>query len=103
MSFIVLIESRAVQEIVAAFAWYEDKNMGLGSIFLKTIAAATERLERNAGQFKLEHTIYRRIHLTKFPDALHYTIQGPQVLVLACLHACMRVKTPHFGPELKPC
>jgi toxin ParE1/3/4 len=87
VSFIVLIESRAAQEIEAAFAWYEDKNMGLGSIFLKTIAAATERLERNVDQVKLEHTIYRRIHLTKFPYALHYTIQGPQVLVLACLHA----------------
>ena len=34
-----------------------------------------------------ERAIYRRIHLTKFPYALHYTIQGSQVLVLACLHA----------------
>jgi toxin ParE1/3/4 len=78
VSFSVSIQPRAAQEIETAFAWYEDKNMGLGSIFLKTIAAATERLER---------AIYRRIHLTKFPYALHYTIQGSQVLILACLHA----------------
>jgi toxin ParE1/3/4 len=87
VSFSVLIEPQAALDIETAFAWYETKNVGLGSIFLKTIAAATERLERNADQFKLERAIYRRIHLTKFPYALHYTIQGTQVLVLACLHA----------------
>jgi plasmid stabilization system protein ParE len=87
VSFSVSIQPRATQEIEAAFVWYETKNLGLGSAFLKTIAAATERLERNADQFKLERAIYRRIHLTKFPYALHYTIQGSHVLVLACLHA----------------
>jgi toxin ParE1/3/4 len=87
VSFKVSIEPRAVYEIEAAFAWYESKNVGLGGTFLKTLAAATERLERSATQFKLERGKYRRIHLTKFPYALHYTVQGSQVLVLACLHA----------------
>jgi plasmid stabilization system protein ParE len=87
VSFKVLIEPQAVQEIEAAFAWYESKSVGLGSVFLKTVAAATERLQRSADQFKLERVKYRRIHLTKFPFALHYTIEGSQVLVLACLHA----------------
>jgi plasmid stabilization system protein ParE len=87
VSFKVSIEPQAVQEIETAFAWYESRNAGLGSTFLKTVAAATERLQRSANQFKLERAKYRRIHLTKFPYALHYTIEGTQVLVLACLHA----------------
>jgi plasmid stabilization system protein ParE len=87
VSFTVAIEPRAVYEIEAAFAWYESKNVGLGGTFLKTVAAATERLERSATHFKLEREKYRRIHLTKFPYALHYTVQDSQVLVLACLHA----------------
>jgi toxin ParE1/3/4 len=95
VSFSVLIEPLAALDIEAGYAWYEAKNLGLGSIFLKTIAAATERLERNADQFKLERAIYRRIHLTKFPYALHYTIEDSQVLVLACLHA-------RQSPELWP-
>jgi hypothetical protein len=53
VSFSVLIEPQATLDIEAAYAWYEAKNRGLGSIFLKTIAAATERPERNADQFKL--------------------------------------------------
>jgi plasmid stabilization system protein ParE len=87
VSFKVSIEPQAAQEIEAAFTWYETRNAGLGSTFLKAVAAATERLERSADQFKLERNKYRRIHLTKFPYAMHYTISGPQVLVLACLHA----------------
>jgi toxin ParE1/3/4 len=87
VSFKVSIEPQAAQEIETAFAWYETKNAGLGNTFLKTVAAATERLERSADQFKLERTKYRRIHLTKFPYAMHYTINDSQVLVLACLHA----------------
>jgi plasmid stabilization system protein ParE len=86
VNFKVSIAPQAVQEIETAFVWYETRNAGLGSTFLKTVAAATERLERNAEQFKLERTKYRRIHLTKFPYAMHYTISESQVLVLACLH-----------------
>jgi toxin ParE1/3/4 len=95
VKFSVSIEPRAAQEIEVAFAWYESKNLGLGSAFLKTIAAACERLERSADQFKLERALYRRIHLTKFPYALHYTIEDSQVLVLACLHG-------RQNPELWP-
>lgn len=87
MSFKVSIEPQAVYEIEAAFAWYETRNLGLGSTFLKTVAAATERLERSADQFKVERLKYHRIHLTKFPYALHYTLENSQVLILACLHA----------------
>ena len=87
MSFKVRIEPQAVHEIEVAFAWYEARNLGLGSTFLKTVAAATERLERSADQFKVERLKYHRIHLTKFPYALHYTIENSQVLILACLHA----------------
>jgi hypothetical protein len=43
VSFKVSIEPQAAQEIEMAFAWYETKNAGLGSTFLKTVAAATER------------------------------------------------------------
>jgi toxin ParE1/3/4 len=95
VSFDVVIELKAAFEIQAAYDWYESRNAGLGGVFLKSVAATTERLARNPTQFRVERIKYRRVHLAKFPYALHYTIIDSEVKVLACLHA-------RQSPELWP-
>jgi toxin ParE1/3/4 len=86
VNFFVAIEQQATKEIQAAFQWYESKNAGLGTVFLKSVTAATERLSRHPTQFKLERIKYQRVHISKFPYALHFTIIDSEVKVLACLH-----------------
>lgn len=57
----VVIEPPAQAEIAQAFAWYEDKSYGLGGDFLRVIAAATERLERNPDSFAPNPQGFRRV------------------------------------------
>lgn len=83
----VVIEPPAQAEIAQAFAWYEDKSYGLGGDFLRVIAAATERLERNPDSFAPNPQGFRRVPLRRFPYALHFRLlDGQCVSVLACLH-----------------
>ncbi|HSV53744.1 MAG TPA: type II toxin-antitoxin system RelE/ParE family toxin [Burkholderiaceae bacterium] len=81
------MEPPARLNIRTAYQWYEERAAGLGSEFLRAVAAAVERLERGPLAFKLERQKYRRVHLHKFPYALHYTVaDAGRVFVLACLH-----------------
>jgi hypothetical protein len=100
VSFKVSIEPRAVYEIEAAFAWYESKNVGLGGTFLKTLAAATERLERSATQFKLE-----RENIAEFisPNSPMPCTTPSKARKFSSWLVCMHVKTLRFGLELKSC
>ena len=87
MRYEVIVEPPARLNIRAAYHWYEERAEGLGSEFLRAVAAGVERLERAPMTFRLERQKYRRVHLHKFPYALHYTVtDGGRVHVIACLH-----------------
>jgi plasmid stabilization system protein ParE len=83
----VLFEPAAQAEVSAAFDWYERRSYGLGGDFLRAVAAAQERIARDAEQFPASRGRFRRILLRRFPYALHFEVlNGEQVSVLACLH-----------------
>jgi toxin ParE1/3/4 len=85
--FTVQFESAAQDDIRDAFEWYELQSFGLGGDFLRAVAAATERLEQNAGAYPDIGRGFRRVLLRRFPYGLHYDIvQNNVVSVLACLH-----------------
>ena len=86
MKYQVVIRPHADDDIRKAYQWYEERADGLGSEFLRAVVAATERLERSPLTFKIERGKYRRLHLRKFPYALHFEIAASEVSVLACLH-----------------
>jgi toxin ParE1/3/4 len=83
----VIFEAPAQAEIAAAFEWYEQRSYGLGGEFLRSVAAAEERLARTADQYPEARGRFRRILLRRFPYALHFEIlDAQQISVLACLH-----------------
>lgn len=83
----VAFEAPAQAEIVAAFEWYEQRSYGLGGEFLRSVAAAEERIARSAENYPTARGRFRRILLRRFPYALHFEIlDASQVSVLACLH-----------------
>ena len=83
----VAFSQAARQEIRRAFQWYEERHEGLGADFLRDVDAAAARLQANPQAFRLERSKYRRVHLKRFPYALHFMItRGGGVTILACLH-----------------
>jgi plasmid stabilization system protein ParE len=87
VSYEVIVEPPARRDIRTAFEWYENRTEGMGSVFLRAVATAIERLTREPTAYRLERQLYRRIRLRKFPYALHYEVApSHRVFVLACLH-----------------
>lgn len=86
MRFEIHLERPAQRNLRDAFEWYEARQTGLGSEFLRSVAAVTEQLTRTPERFPNALAPYRSAKLRRFPYALHYRVEGQHVHVLACVH-----------------
>src|SRR5689334_20408954 len=86
MSNALFVRSEASQDIRRAFAWYEQKNQGLGLEFLRSVDACMAGIARNPFAFPIAHQEIRRSVLRKFPYPVFYVPEAERVVVLACLH-----------------
>jgi hypothetical protein len=85
VTFEVVFESPASQEVKVAFEWYESRKSGLGSEFLRSVALARDLLVSDPKRFSVTRVPFHWVKLRKFPYSLHYRIVDKQVTVLACL------------------
>lgn len=78
--------AEAETEIAKAFAWYEQRALGLGSEFLRAVEAAVTSAANAPRQYPVWRRGARRVLLRKFPYALFYTIATEGIIVFACFH-----------------
>jgi toxin ParE1/3/4 len=83
------VRPEAETEIQDAALWYEEQSRGLGREFLRAFRAATAPLRRNPLLYRRVLDESRRVLLRRFPYAVMYEIQEPEVVILACIH-CAR-------------
>jgi hypothetical protein len=86
MSYEIMFESPAANEMTQAFEWYESRKSGLGAEFLRSVAVARDLLTSDPLRFPETRPPFHWIKLRKFPYGLHYRIVGHKVSILACLH-----------------
>jgi len=83
----IRIRLEAEAEISEAFRWYEDKNEGLGSEFMRALDAGLSYIQRNPTAYPIVHKQMRRALLRRFPYSVNYLLEGDKIIVLACFHA----------------
>jgi len=72
-------------DVEAAFAWYENKRLGLGQEFLAELRAAYDRLAEGPYRYPVLRGEIRRALLKRFPYGVYFAVQGE--VVVAVLHA----------------
>ncbi len=83
----IVIQPAAEAEITEAFRWYEDKNEGLGSEFMRALDATLSAIQRNPTSYAVIHQSVRRAMLRRFPYGIFYLTESERIIVLACFHA----------------
>lgn len=83
----LVIRPEAEAELAEAVQWYEAKERGLGSEFLRAFRAATAVLRRNPNLYQVVEGEARRILVGRFPYGIIYEIHGAEVVILACFHS----------------
>lgn len=86
----VEIRPEARAEIHEAFAWYEEKQPGLGYQFLYAVDAAIERLRRQPRSSAPIEGEVRKALLRRFPYAVLNEFDGHRVVVFAVYHGHRR-------------
>ena len=87
MTYNILLQEEAVQEIQEAFEWYENKKVGLGYDLLATIEICFEQLLHKPNHFTYINERFRRIKTTRFPYLIVYEVEGNNVFVIGVRHA----------------
>jgi plasmid stabilization system protein ParE len=80
------LRDAAEADIGDAHAWYRERGHELGDQFLAAVDQCLESIESNPLTFPAVHREIRRALLRKFPYCVFYIVEGPDVVVLACLH-----------------
>lgn len=86
MNFTVVIQPRAMLQVIKAALWYDKLNIGLGQSFSNGIEKAYEEIGKNPTFYKLINKRYRRYRVTRFPYIIVYKITGNTVMVIAVRH-----------------
>jgi plasmid stabilization system protein ParE len=83
----LVIAPEAELDIAVAYAWYEDRRVGLGEEFLSSVEACIESIRRRPALYAIVHEEYRRGLIRRFPYAVYYEYSGATVTVYAVFHA----------------
>lgn len=82
----IIVQPAAEAEISEAFRWYEDKDEGLGSEFMRSLDATLSAIQRSPTGFAVIHKQVRRVMLRRFPYGVFYLYENEKIIVIACFH-----------------
>jgi plasmid stabilization system protein ParE len=80
------ILASAAFEMDAAFAWYEQRQAGLGTDFLRACDAAFSGIARVPEAYREIRPQVRRALLRRFPYMVFFRASSERVVVLAVVH-----------------
>jgi len=87
MSYRVAFLPDARTDIEQSFAWYEERQAGLGNDFLAAIEEIVQLLEDNPMTFQVVHREIRRALTSRFPYGVYFHVIEEVVIVIAVFHA----------------
>jgi len=90
VSLPIRLRPRAEADLADAFAWYEERLPGLGTLFVRSVDACLTRVQRYPEASPEVHQRVRRAPLRRFPYGVFYVIRQDRIDVLAVYHARRR-------------
>ncbi|MCC6317523.1 MAG: type II toxin-antitoxin system RelE/ParE family toxin [Gemmatimonadaceae bacterium] len=87
MSRALFLRSEAKDELRQAFDWYEERRIGLGFEFLRTVRVVLAAIERAPEHFPVALDDIRKAPLRRFPYVVYFVVLPAGVSVFAIHHA----------------
>lgn len=82
----IIVRREAKLEVQEAFQFYQEKSLGLGFEFMRSLDAALQTIKRNPHAGQKIYKDARRVLLRKFPYAVFYLVEENKIVVIACFH-----------------
>ena len=81
------------EDVLAGYAWYEEKTPGLGEEFLRVFYAGAREIPRHPLLYPRMYGAFRRRLLRRFPYAIYFQIEGNAVVVFGLFHCARDPRT----------
>ncbi|MDB5210752.1 MAG: plasmid stabilization system [Sediminibacterium sp.] len=93
-SYSAVISSRAQKEITAAWAWYEDRQQGLGDRFVKELTGRIHKIEQTPNRYPTRYKSYKEAPVPVFPYLVIYRLSGTKniVWIVSVFHTSLNPK-----------
>ena len=83
----LIVRAEAEAELVEAIDWYEARDAGLESDFLRCIDSCFERILRHPESYSVVHRKTRMAIVRRFPYLVMYRVSGDTISIIAIFHA----------------
>jgi plasmid stabilization system protein ParE len=77
---------KAKKELIDAWNWYEDKQIGLGDKFIKEAFQHISILKNNPINFPSYYKPYRQLPLSIFPYLIIYKVVKSKIIIVSIFH-----------------
>ncbi|MGC9965023.1 MAG: type II toxin-antitoxin system RelE/ParE family toxin [Syntrophobacteraceae bacterium] len=77
MTYVLRFLPEVEEDAIAAFAWYQEKALGLGDEFLRTFYACANEILRTPLNCPKVHQEFRRRLLRRFPYSIYFKLGKP--------------------------
>lgn len=82
----LIIVPEVEHDLAEAYAWYENRQPGLGEEFLTRVDAAIRTIRRNPEAHPTVHKSYRRALIRRFPYAVFYKDVTDTITIYCVFH-----------------
>lgn len=86
MAVDLVLTPEAIEDLDAAYGWYESRRVGLGEEFLGSVDALLAAIRRHPEMHQRVYLNYRRALLRRFPYAVFYESALRRITVYAVFH-----------------
>lgn len=82
----LIVAPEVEHDISEAYAWYEERRVGLGEEFLSCVDACIHAICRTPELYAVVHEDYRRGLVRRFPYAIFYEYSNNTVTIYCVFH-----------------
>lgn len=82
----IVLKPEAELDIAEAYRWYEERDKGLGTEFIRAVETCIFQIQRHPEMYPVVHNDMRQAVTRRFPYSILYSVDET-VYVLAVFHA----------------
>lgn len=83
----IIFKPEASFDLAEAYEWYEQRDPGLGTEFMRAVESCMHQIERYPKMYPLVHKNVRQTLTRRFPYSIFYIVQGDAIYVISVFHA----------------
>lgn len=97
LSYTILFSSKAEKEIRYTWAWYEERQIGLGDRFVDELLLRIKAVQQQPELFSSKYKSYREVKLAVFPMLIIYRINKRKkvIRIVAVFHTSRDYKSKY--------